>query len=90
METTVQMFQILIKYIDYIKNLIGVEHVGIGPDFDGGGGIPGFNDAGEAPNVTEELVRRGYTDDEIRMIWGENLLRVWRDVEAVAAEIPGG
>ena len=78
-----------VDHIDYIKNLIGIDHVGIGTDFDGGGGIPGFNDASEAPNVTEELVRRGYTDEEIRKIWGENLLRVWRDVEAVAAEIQG-
>ena len=76
-----------VDHIDYIKNLIGIEHVGIGTDFDGGGGIPGFNDASESPNVTEELVRRGYTDEEIRKIWGDNLLRVWREVEAVAARI---
>lgn len=78
-----------VDHIDYVKNLIGVDHVGIGTDFDGGGGIPGFNDASEAPNVTEELVRRGYSDEEIRKIWGENLLRVWREVERVAAEIQG-
>lgn len=76
-----------VDHIDYIKNLIGIDHVGIGTDFDGGGGIPGFNDASEAPNVTEELVRRGFTDEEIKKIWGENLLRVWREVEAVAARI---
>jgi microsomal dipeptidase-like Zn-dependent dipeptidase len=74
-----------VDHIDYVVNLIGIDHVGIGTDFDGGGGIPGFNDATEAPNVTEELVRRGYTDQEIRQIWGENLLRVWREVERVAA-----
>jgi len=79
-----------VDHIDYVKNLIGVDHVGIGTDFDGGGGIRGFNDASEAPNVTEELVRRGYTDEEIKKIWGENLLRVWREVEAVAAEIQAG
>jgi microsomal dipeptidase-like Zn-dependent dipeptidase len=78
-----------VDHIDYIKNLIGVDHVGIGTDFDGGGGIPGFNDASEAMNVTIELVRRGYTDDEIKKIWGGNLLRVWREVERVAAEIQG-
>jgi len=76
-----------VDHIDYVKNLIGVEHVGIGTDFDGGGGVPGFNDASEAMNVTIEMVRRGYTDEEIKMIWGENLLRVWRDVEEVAQEI---
>jgi membrane dipeptidase len=76
-----------VDHIDYVKNLIGVDHVGIGTDFDGGGGIPGFNDASEAMNVTVELVRRGYTDEEIKKIWGGNLLRVWREVERVAAEI---
>ncbi len=79
-----------VDHIDYIKNLIGVDHVGIGTDFDGGGGIPGFNDASESPNVTIELVRRGYTDAEIKKIWGGNLLRVWREVERVAAEIQAG
>ena len=79
-----------VDHIDYVKNLIGVDHVGIGTDFDGGGGIRGFNDASEAPSVTEELVRRGYTDEEIKKIWGENLLRVWREVEAVAAEVQAG
>jgi len=76
-----------VDHIDYVKDLIGIDHVGIGTDFDGGGGIRGFNDASEAPNVTEELVRRGYTDEEIRKIWGENLLRVWEQVEQVAAEL---
>ncbi len=79
-----------VDHIDYVKNLIGIDHVGIGTDFDGGGGIQGFNDASESLNVTVELVRRGYTDQEIEKIWGENLLRVWRDVERVAAEIQGG
>jgi microsomal dipeptidase-like Zn-dependent dipeptidase len=79
-----------VDHIDYIKNLIGVDHVGVGTDFDGGGGIPGFNDASEAENVTVEMVRRGYTDVEIEKIWGGNLLRVWREVERVAAEIQAG
>jgi membrane dipeptidase len=81
---------VFVDHIDYVKNLIGVDHVGVGTDFDGGGGIPGFNDASEAMNVTVELVRRGYTDEEIRKIWGGNLLRVWREVERVAAEIQAG
>ncbi len=79
-----------VDHIDYVKNLIGVDHVGVGTDFDGGGGIPGFDNAAEALNVTVEMVRRGYTDQEIEKIWGANLLRVWREVEAVAAEIQGG
>jgi len=57
------------------------EHVGIGTDFDGGGGIAGFNDHSEALNVTIELVRRGYSEEDISKIWGANLLRVWREVE---------
>jgi len=76
-----------VDHIDYVAGLIGVDHVGVGTDFDGGGGIPGFNDASEALNVTVELVRRGYTDEEIKKIWGGNLLRVWREVERVAAEM---
>jgi membrane dipeptidase len=78
-----------VDHIDYIVGLIGIDHVGVGTDFDGGGGIPGFNDASEAMNVTIELVRRGYTEEQIKKIWGENLLRVWREVEQVAARIQG-
>jgi membrane dipeptidase len=77
----------MVDHIDYVVDLIGIDHVGVGTDFDGGGGIPGFNDASEASNLTVELVRRGYTEDEIRKIWGGNLLRAWREVEAVAARI---
>jgi microsomal dipeptidase-like Zn-dependent dipeptidase len=58
--------------------------VGIGTDFDGGGGVPGFNDHSEALNVTVELVKRGYGDEQITKIWGRNLLRVWRQVEKAA------
>jgi membrane dipeptidase len=72
-------------HLDHAVKVAGVDHVGIGTDFDGGGGILGFNDASEAPNVTEELVRRGYSEADIAKIWGGNLLRVWRDVERVAA-----
>ena len=71
-------------HLDHAVKVAGVDHVGIGTDFDGGGGILGFNDASEAPNVTEELVRRGYSERDIAKIWGGNLLRVWRDVEKIA------
>jgi microsomal dipeptidase-like Zn-dependent dipeptidase len=77
----------MVDHVDYVVNLIGIDHVGIGTDFDGGGGVPGFNDASEALNVTVELVRRGYTEDQIRKIWGGNLLRAWREVEAAAAKL---
>jgi membrane dipeptidase len=75
----------LVDHIDYAVNLIGLEHVGISSDFGGGGGIEGWNDASETPAVTAELVRRGYSANEIQMLWSGNLLRVWREVEAIAA-----
>jgi membrane dipeptidase len=76
--------------IDYAVGLIGVDHVGISSDFDGGGGIDGWNSAAETFNVTLELVRRGYTEEQIGKIWGGNLLRVWNEVERVARDIQAG
>jgi len=77
--------QDFVDHIDYAVDLIGIDHVGISSDFDGGGGIVGWNDASETFNVTLELVRRGYDRIEIEKLWGGNLLRVWREVEAAAA-----
>jgi len=74
-------------HVDYIVDLIGLEHVGISSDFDGGGGIDGWNDASETFNVTAELVRRGYTEEEIGLLWSGNLLRVLDDVQRIASEI---
>src|SRR5262249_8417270 len=76
--------------IDYAVKLIGIDHVGISADFDGGGGIDGWNSAAESFNVTLELVRRGYTEEQIGKIWSGNLLRVWREVENVAKQIQAG
>jgi len=76
--------------IDYAVKLIGIDHVGISSDFDGGGGIDGWNSAAETFNVTLELVRRGYTEEQIGKIWSGNLLRVWGEVERVAKEIQAG
>lgn len=76
-----------VDHIDYMVNLIGIEHVGISSDFDGGGGVYGWNDASETFNVTLELVERAYSEDDIKKLWGENLLRVMEDVEKVAKEI---
>ncbi len=76
----------LVDHIDYIVKLIGIDHVGIASDFDGGGGIEGWQHAGETFNVTLELVRRGYTEEQIGKIWSGNLLRVWSEVEKVAAQ----
>ena len=75
-----------VDHIDHAVELIGIDHVGISSDFDGGGGVSGWNDVSETPNVTIELVRRGYTEEEIAKLWGGNLLRVLREVERVAAE----
>ncbi|HEX5047277.1 MAG TPA: dipeptidase [Gammaproteobacteria bacterium] len=75
-----------VNHIDYAVKLIGVDHVGISSDFGGGGGVVGWNDAAETANVTAELRARGYGDEDIAKLWGGNLLRVWRDVERVAAE----
>ncbi|NER11257.1 membrane dipeptidase [Muriicola jejuensis] len=74
-------------HIDYMVGLIGIDHVGISSDFDGGGGIEGWSDASETFNVTLELVKRGYTEEEIAKLWGGNLLRVLDEVQAVAREM---
>jgi len=81
--------QDFVDHIDHAVGLIGLDHVGISSDFDGGGGIVGWNDASETFNVTLELVRRGYSEEEITQLWGGNLLRVLRDVERVAQELQG-
>ena len=77
-------------YVDHIEHIIkvaGIDHVGIGSDFDGGGGIAGWNNASESRNVTRELVKRGHSEADIQKIWSGNLLRVWRAVETVAAAL---
>lgn len=76
-----------VDHIDYMVDLIGIEHVGISSDFDGGGGVNGWMDASETLNVTIELVKRGYTQEQIEMIWSGNLLRVLDEVQEIAAEI---
>lgn len=79
--------QDFVDHIDYLVDLIGIEHVGISSDFDGGGGVKGWGDASETMNVTIELVKRGYTEEQIGMIWSGNLLRVLDEVQKVAEEI---
>ena len=73
-----------VDHIDYAVKLIGIDHVGISSDFDGGGGVDGWNGADETFNVTLELVRRGYTEAQIAKIWSGNLLRVMDEVQAKA------
>ena len=77
----------LVDHIDYIVKRIGIDHVGIGTDFNHGAGIEGFDDESDAPNVTRELVRRGYSEGQIAKIWGGNFLRVFRRVEETARSL---
>jgi membrane dipeptidase len=77
----------LVDHIDHAVQVAGIDHVGIGSDFDGGGSVRGFNNHAEALNVTIELVRRRYTAEDITKIWGGNLLRVWREVQAAATRL---
>ncbi len=74
----------VVDHIDYVVNTIGIDYVGIGTDFDGGGGVEGCMDASEMKNITIELLKRGYNKNEIKKIWGENFLRVFRKVEKLA------
>lgn len=76
-----------VDHIDYLIKKIGIDHVGISSDFDGGGGVDGWNDASETLNVTLELVKRGYTEKQIAQLWNGNLLRVLDEVEKVAKDI---
>ncbi|MCW5909542.1 MAG: dipeptidase [Cyclobacteriaceae bacterium] len=79
-----------VDHIDYLVKKIGIDHVGISSDFDGGGGVEGWNDASETFNVTLELVRRGYTEAQISKLWSGNLLRALDEVQAVAKKIQAG
>ena len=76
-----------VNHIDYLVKKIGLDHVGISSDFDGGGGIEGWSDASETFNVTLELVKRGYTETQIAQLWSGNLLRVLDEVEAVSEKM---
>jgi len=78
-----------VDHIDYLVKTMGISHVGISSDFDGGGGIEGWSDASETLNVTKELLNRGYNQEEIRKIWGDNLLRVMEEVENVSKKLQG-
>ncbi len=79
-----------VDHIDYMVKKIGINHVGISSDFDGGGGVAGWNDASETLNVTIELVKRGYSEKQIEKLWSGNLLRVLDEVQAIAQKIQKG
>lgn len=74
-----------VDHIDHAVKVAGIDHVGIASDFDGGGGVANWKDASETENVTAEMIRRGYSEEDIAKIWGGNLLRVMEAVEAAAA-----
>jgi membrane dipeptidase len=80
----------LVDHIDYAVKLIGIDHVGISSDFDGAGGIEGWDSAADIANVTVELVRRGYREPDITKLWGGNLLRVWAEMERMAQRLQTG
>jgi membrane dipeptidase len=73
-----------VDHIDHVVQVIGIDHVGIGTDFDGGGGIDGCRTASDMKNITIELLRRGYSKEDIAKIWGGNVMRVLRQVEKIA------
>jgi membrane dipeptidase len=75
-----------VDHIDHVKNLVGVDYVGIGSDFDGGGGIDGCADVSEMPNITAEMLARGYTEEEIIKVWGGNFFRVFKAVEKLSGK----
>lgn len=71
----------VVDHIDHMVKIAGIDHVGIGTDFDGGGGVNGCFDVSEMGNITLELVKRGYTEEQIIKIWGGNFMRVFKEVE---------
>jgi membrane dipeptidase len=73
-----------VNHIQHVIDVIGIDHVGIGSDFDGGGGIDGCSDVSMMKNITKELIRRGYSSDDIAKIWGGNFMRVMRQVQSLA------
>jgi membrane dipeptidase len=79
--------QDLVDHIDHVVRLVGVDYVGIGTDFDGGGGVRGCNDVSQMINVTVELLRRGYSQKDIEKIWGKNFFRVFNRVQEVARRL---
>jgi len=80
-------FKDYVDHLDHAIKITGIDYVGIGSDFDGGGGVEGFNGHDDCLNITVELLRRGYSEEEVYKIWGGNLLRVLKEVEKIASEV---
>jgi membrane dipeptidase len=72
------------QHLLHVIRVAGVQHAGIGIDFDGGGGVRGFEDASDYPKITARLLREGYSREDLQQIWSGNLLRVLRDAQALA------
>jgi membrane dipeptidase len=70
-------------HIDHVVQVIGIDHVGIGTDFDGGGGVEGCMSVADMKNITIELLRRGYNSKDIAKIWGGNIMRVMKEAESL-------
>lgn len=79
----------LVNHIDHIVRLIGADHVGIGTDFDGGGEVKGCEEVSQLPRITEELLRKGYSEEDIRKIWGGNLMRVFKKAVDTSVQLQG-
>ena len=78
----------LLLHIEHVIDLVGIDHVGFGSDFDGVLSLPqGAQDVSQYPNVIDALLKRGYSEGDIEKICGSNFLRVWADVEKVAADL---
>jgi membrane dipeptidase len=73
-----------VNHIQHVVDIIGIDYVGIGSDFDGGGGIEGCRDVSTMSNITRELLRRGYSREDIAKIWGGNFMRVMGEAQALA------
>lgn len=79
-----------VDQIDYVVKRIGIDHVGISSDFNHGGGVIGWKDVGESVNVTAELLKRGYSEEDVAKLWGGNFLRVWTQARAQARGVREG
>ena len=82
-DVTLEQF---LDHVDHAVRVVGMDHVGLSGDFDGGGGVEGWDGAAESPNVTAALLNRGYTAQDLAKWWGQNLLRVMREVEATVVQ----
>lgn len=76
-----------VDHIDHMATIMGIDHIGVGSDFDGGGGLIDIDDVSEMPNLTKELLKRGYSEKDIRKIWGGNLMRVFSETIKVAQQL---